>query len=242
MIIRSLAVVVATLGLAGFAQAQGGPLDPQHLEALWTDLASPDDARSSRALLALAASPETAVPFLAARLEPVRRDPVRIRQLIEQLGDPQRPRRLDAIERLTYLGEYARRDLETALQARPEGDVATSLREILDQLPLVPEPPGGRNRRRGGFAGGNVSVQNINGQVTITVDGKPVQVAGGPDPQASRPDPWRRAVRAIALLERAGTPEARKVLDTLATGEDDAPPTREARIALRGLDANAPGR
>ena len=41
-----------------------------------------------------------------------------------------------------------------------------------------------------------------------------------------------RQVRAVEALERAGTPEARAVLEKLGQGAADAPLTREARAAL----------
>jgi hypothetical protein len=49
----------------------------------------------------------------------------------------------------------------------------------------------------------------------------------------------RRAVRGVWALQRAGTTEARSVLETLATGADGARLTREARNALSWLDRRA---
>jgi RNA polymerase sigma factor (sigma-70 family) len=45
-----------------------------------------------------------------------------------------------------------------------------------------------------------------------------------------------RAVRAVAVLEYAGTPEARRVLEALAKGAPEARLTREAKSALRRLE------
>jgi WD40 repeat protein len=44
-----------------------------------------------------------------------------------------------------------------------------------------------------------------------------------------------RTLRALEVLERLGTPEARRLLDALATGEPEAPLTGQARAALERL-------
>ena len=44
-----------------------------------------------------------------------------------------------------------------------------------------------------------------------------------------------RRLRAIAVLEKLGTPEARRVLERLASGFEGARETRDARAALRRL-------
>jgi hypothetical protein len=46
-----------------------------------------------------------------------------------------------------------------------------------------------------------------------------------------------RPTRAVELLERLGTPEARQALAALAGGAPEAPLTLQAKAALRRLDA-----
>jgi hypothetical protein len=46
---------------------------------------------------------------------------------------------------------------------------------------------------------------------------------------------WVRAVRAVAVLEQIGTPEARQVLEALARGAPDALLTQDAQAALGRL-------
>jgi hypothetical protein len=50
-----------------------------------------------------------------------------------------------------------------------------------------------------------------------------------------------RAVRAVEVLEHAGTPAARRLLAELAGGVPEARQTREARAALRRLEPRGPG-
>jgi WD40 repeat protein len=53
--------------------------------------------------------------------------------------------------------------------------------------------------------------------------------------RASSPE-WLRSLRAVAVLERIGTPEARAILTTLARGAESAWLTREAKASLQRLD------
>jgi hypothetical protein len=46
----------------------------------------------------------------------------------------------------------------------------------------------------------------------------------------------RRALRAVEVLEHIGSPEARRVLETLATGAEAASLTREAKASLQRLN------
>jgi hypothetical protein len=74
-----------------------------------------------------------------------------------------------------------------------------------------------------------------NGQVFI--NGKAVNteaktvVIERPGPPAG----WVRAARGIAVLEHVNTPEAVKLLEQMALGEDAAPPTKQAQDALARL-------
>ena len=58
---------------------------------------------------------------------------------------------------------------------------------------------------------------------------------GTPAAPAGTSPLWLRAKRAIMVLEHIATPEARELLKTLADGEADALPTKEAKAALERL-------
>jgi RNA polymerase sigma factor (sigma-70 family) len=67
-----------------------------------------------------------------------------------------------------------------------------------------------------------------------TAGSTPVRVTGG-RPLAAPRLAWVRAARAVAVLEQIGTPEAKKILEALAEGEAEAPPTKAAKEALERL-------
>ena len=48
-----------------------------------------------------------------------------------------------------------------------------------------------------------------------------------------------QALRAVAVLEDIGTPEARRLLEELAKGAPEARLTRESRASLRWLDSRS---
>jgi RNA polymerase sigma factor (sigma-70 family) len=221
----------ATKGQAAPPKAAAGA---QRLEALWSDLASTDEARASRALLGFAATPRETTAFFKDRLKPLKASPDHIKKLIADLDHEQFNRRESASRELEYLGQLARPHLEKHLEGAVSLETKTRIRKLLDEQSAA--------RARGAMPppilqGQSVSVGNINGVIQITIDGKPLDLASLARPlPPPRPNThWLRAVRAVTVLELFGTPEARSVLEALAGGEPEAPPTREARTALERL-------
>ncbi len=207
------------------------PASTARLEQLWSDLASSDESKSSRALLALAANPKESVPLLRERLRPVRVQAKRVAKLLEQLDSDSFEEREAAYQELEYLGKYVKADLEKAANGKPSPEVKKRVERLLKQIEEENPKPAAPPVMRGGA----FSIRNINGQVEIMINGKKLDltprivVKRGPLPS------WQRAVRAAAVLEHIGTPEARKVLESLAAGEEDALPTKAAAEALKRL-------
>lgn len=215
---------VCTGGVATLRAAEPA----SRLESLWADLASPDEAKATRAALALAAAKEAA-PFLKEHLKPVKVDSKRLAKLIEQLDSDDFAKREEAAAELDYFGKFIKTDLEKALAGSPSAEVKKRVQGMLDRIAGETADPAAPPA----LAGRSVSVSNVNGKISIMVDGKPLNLTP-PAPPAPRMV-WVRAARAAAVLEHIGMPEARKVLEALADGEGDAPPTKAAKEALDRL-------
>jgi hypothetical protein len=201
---------------------------PSRLDGHWADLASPDEARATRAALSLAATKE-AVSFLKDHLKPVKVDPKRLAQLIAQLDSEEFTKREEAAAELDYYGKFIKADLEKAKTDNASAEVKKRVQGLLDRSAGETADPAAAPA----LAGRSVSVSNVNGKVTILIDGKPLDLTPK-SPPAPRPA-WVRAARAAAVLEHVGTPEARKVLEGMADGEAEAPPTKAAKEALDRL-------
>jgi hypothetical protein len=229
-------IVLAAFGILviAFPNARGQGAKPT-LDSRWADLASPDDAKATRALLALSATPKETTAYLKDHLRPVKADGKRVAALVKQLDSSNFAQRSRAMNELEYLGKYIKSDLEAALKKDPEVETRRRIQELIDKMPKekkdAPPPPP--------FKGGrSVSVQNINGQIRIIIDGQvfdPSAAATPPPPPPGPPAGWVRAVRAVTLLEHLATPEAQAQLQAIAAGEADALPTIAARAALERL-------
>jgi WD40 repeat protein len=90
-----------------------------NLETLWADLADTDAGKAYRAIWALALTPEKAVPFLKARLQPASGDRKQIDKLIRDLESQVFAVRDKAAADLERLSDAAEEALRQALQGKP---------------------------------------------------------------------------------------------------------------------------
>jgi len=119
-------------------------LSPKELEALWSDLASPQDRPVFLAFKTLTAAPKQAVPFLRERLKP---PPPTVEQqqifkLIAALDNDEFTVRERAAAELEKLGQEALPALRLALQNKPSLEVSRRIEQLMEKLkapPLTPE-------------------------------------------------------------------------------------------------------
>jgi WD40 repeat protein len=171
---------------------------PPELEVLWADLAGDNAPRAYRTVLALAAAPGRAVPFLRTRLRPAPAsvEPDQLARLVADLDAARFRVRAKAEAELERLGEAAEPALERSLAGAPSLEKRRRVAQLLDKV--------GKLREKA-------------------------------------PPPERlRQVRALEVLERSGTREARQLLQVLAGGAADAWLTDEAGAALRRLEQHRP--
>jgi hypothetical protein len=157
------------------------------LEIHWQALAGDDAAKAFAAIVALAATPKEAVPWIKERLKPAApADMKQVENLLKQLDSDQFKVRDTATKGLLKLDEQIVPALEKALAANPTLEAKQRL-------------------------------EGLRGKLTgIVLQGERL-----------------RAYRAIEVLERIGTPEARQVLQELAKGAPGALITTSAQAALK---------
>ena len=160
-------------------------------------------------------------------------DPKRVAALLEKMDSDNFTERESAFKDLQYLGKYIKSDLEKALKGKPSAEVKKRVERLLE--PIVGDSAPAAMPAKPVIRGNNIQIRNVNGNVPVWINGKQLDLTPrliekrGPSPL------WLRVVRAAVILEHIGTPEARKVLETLAAGESDALPTRAAAEALERL-------
>lgn len=219
---------------------KAAPVTP--IESAWKDLLSTDDAKATSAALTLATQPKgDVVAFLAKNLRPVKADKKLLNRLLNDLGDKEPALYEPAAEELAYYGRFIKEELKA--EAKDSGNPLVKERagklvadiEAREKLEKKADDEKKEEEQPAVGGGRGTSVSVVNGKVFI--NGKPVDTSGK-TVVIERPGPpagWVRAARGIAVLEHVGTPEAVKLLEEMALGEDTAPPTKQAQDALARL-------
>jgi hypothetical protein len=110
-------------------------LSPQELQAVWSDLASPDASKGYKAFWTLANAPQQAVPFVKERLQAIHPpDPKRVSRFIDNLDDGQFALREEATAELEKLGGFAESALRKVLEENPSLEVRRRVEKLLNKL------------------------------------------------------------------------------------------------------------
>lgn len=230
---RGLALLLVCLCVNGSARAA-------NLEHDWLDLLSDDETTATRAARGMAESKEV-VAFLKERLRPVLLDERQVAAWLKQLDSDGFAERQAATVRLEYLGKSAKPHLEKFL----EGHIPLEARHRAEALlaKVTERAPAQAVVMDEDLLELRIQVQMIQMQRVRAWKQMPgremvLDIEESPEPFKPGPDVnphWQQAKRAIGVLEKLATPEACKILQTMADGIADAEPTIEARAALARL-------
>jgi hypothetical protein len=199
----------------------------QELEVLWSDLYGEDPAAAT-AIIKLYKNADASVLFLKGKLQPLELDADECRRLLKELGSSDEKVWKAAWDELDYLDPRLAIDLKTLMDEVTDVPARTRMVELCSQ------------RKADSLAGKNVIIRPVGNDGFNFFDGRGswwvehrVDRIGAY--AGERKNAWRRAIRAVAILEQINTAEAVKVLKQLAEGHPDAQPTKAAKESLARL-------
>jgi len=259
-------VAVAALGIVTWAarggvevaaKVPGAPVpagaSERAMETLWADLGSADDATSTRAMLRLAAAPNDAVPFLAARLRAAggKVDEKRLDELVKMLAAEKEEDQAKAADALVDLADnpVVRTKLKEFAEQTASADAVVLVARVLlkkttgDLYPVSVKVggttitmPNARSVTVTVLENGGVSQRSSAGDNEANNLKQVIEVAADPNREATKDT---RKGRAVVVLAHVGSPEAVKALEELAAADAKSPLTQAAKEALKSV---APGK
>ena len=225
---RSLFLALTLVGpLAAAPLPVNKEAKAKELEGLWADLMK-DEPAASLAVLRLYKQPEHAVPFLKAKLRPLRLDADQCTKLLKDLGSDDEKVWKAAWDELGYLDPRLAIDLPTLMQNVTDNPARTRMVELCSERPADSLAGKDVQIRPVGKDGYNFFADNGSWWAEHKIE----RIGGSVwNPKKA----WTRATRGVAILEQLGTPEAVQVLEQLASGHADAFPTKAAKESLGRL-------
>lgn len=221
-----LSILIGLMASLAIAAPIPAKAKKKELEELWADLYK-DEPDASRAVLKLFKQPDYTVPFLKEKLQPLKLDADRYRQLLRDLGSEDEKTWKAAWDELDYLDPRLAIDLPTLMNEVTDNPARTRLVELCSQRPadsllgkdvkIRPVGDDGFNFFVGGSWWAEHRIDRINKYPWI------------------RKNSWIRASRGVAILEQIGSADAVKVLRQLAEGHPDASPPKAAKESLKRL-------
>jgi hypothetical protein len=109
-------------------------LTREELKALWADLMGDDAAKAHRAIWALVAKPDQAMPLLKSHLRPVPEDSKQALQWIAELDDDRPEVRKKALAELEKMGQAAAPALRRKLAEQPSTEARRRMEGVLGKL------------------------------------------------------------------------------------------------------------
>lgn len=198
------------------------------IEQAWDDLAKGDPEASS-ALLTFAATPAESVAFFKPRLTRLVLTPEALAADLTALESNDEAVWRPAFERLQWLDPRLAVSLQRVFDATPDPVARPRLVALLSGY--EPETFTGKEIvLRGGENGEGNNNFYIEDHGSWWAEADVARINQSYNMSTNKS--WTRAVRAMVLLKRIGTPEAIAILTEMAAGHPDAQPTRVAKSLL----------
>jgi hypothetical protein len=194
-------------------------------------------------LLPLSAMPaDDVVPYIAGKLKPLKLTEERAKELIADLGSEKKEVYEAAFEEMKYFDTRLVMTPQDAFALAPQGPARQRLAAAWDGYPIDQYADAKLEIRNAilkhqdgtlvkrvvlGVARNKKNMLPMSHEIALTTA----------DLQLGT---WRQAARSIYLLEHFGTPDAVKAIKDMASGHEDAIPTKAAKGALERLTAKAP--
>lgn len=220
------------------SQSSDAAISSENLTALWSDLLE-HEPTATRAILKLSSHPESVTKFLATKLSPLKLTKEELFEIIADLGSDNAKTWRSAYHKLNYFDPRLAMGLEEllSLEAVQEYPARHRLVDILSGRPIDESYSATSQAYKfiklNRYEGDDGEFFNFCGSETENNCGSSWWAepkvenlnVGFSNPKME----WTRIIRALALLESFGTPEANTIIGSVATGHPDAQPTRIAR-------------
>ena len=216
------------------------------LEELWKLLIEHDEALSTRTIIELATRPKNdVVVFFAGKLKPLKLTEERAKKLIADMGAGETTVVEAAIQEMQTYDLRLALSIDDILSDLPQGTHRQRLASVLTGLPIKnflgfkidyvasPEEPAKEGTSRSGTIRSEYLPDN-----PMRVGNESFMGANWVGESVSELSKWKvkmewvRATRAVLILDHLGTPDAIRLLESMATGHADASPTKAATEGL----------
>lgn len=208
--------------------------DQSPLTLAWENLEK-GEPEATRAALQLAHDPVATIAFLREHLRPLKLDGDRFKELMINLSSIHEPTWKVAFAELEYFDPRLALDLPTMMDVVQIAPARQRLVSVIVGIPdnAEPHPFKDKEIQFDVYDNGRRYQFLVEGGSAWSAEHRISQLNQNAQYMIKRK--WTRALRAIAILESIGTPEAVAIIEDMAIGHPEAQPTITAKECLARL-------